>query len=97
MTHYSQIRGTVLDWLGIDLTESQVSEILNDPKIQGEFKKWGLDTCTREMIGNFLAERICGMPWPCFRDSESTKEAFWNRLKENGPKLGYKVEDDELL
>lgn len=90
------IKAVVNDWYGIELTNAQVEEILSVPSIRGEVDEFGVfDTETRSKIGNYLARKIVGRPWPLNGDDQVTRDEFWEKLRTNGKTLGYKVHPTE--
>jgi hypothetical protein len=89
--HREEIRNAVHDWMGIDLTEPQLDEILAVPRIKNEIEEWGVDTVARERIGKYLAMKIVGRPWPCYGDGEEAKNRFLLEFEERAPKSGYKL------
>lgn len=95
-TTVKDVCDVVNDWCGIELTEDQAMEILNDPNLKDDISHWGVfDTTTRESIADFLAKKIVGRDWPTGQDPVSVMESFWAQLRTKGKELGYKVHPTE--
>ena len=86
------VRNVVLDDTGINLTDEQVEEILQDPHLGGQVKQWGTtDTEVRSQLSNFLSERILGRgnPWPIYKDGREAFNVFIAKLQAKAPEKGY--------
>ena len=87
-----KIRDVVSDWMGLNLTEAQVEEILSVPSLRGEIEEWGVsDTVTREKIGDFLARKIVGRSWPMNGEDQKGKDAFYASFDTRAKELGYQL------
>ena len=86
------VRNAVSDDTGIELTDEQLNEILQDPHLGGQLKEWGTDTEVRSLLMNFLSERILGMgnPWPINRDGREAFDRFIARFEAEAPSKGYR-------
>lgn len=90
----SEVRDVVSDWMGLNLTESQVDEILSVPSLRGEIEEWGVsDTVTREKIGDFLARKIVGRSWPMDGEDQKGEDDFYESFETRAKELGYQLVD----
>ena len=76
--------------LGFILTDTQVDRYIKDEK-----PKYGCsDTNDVETLADYLSQKIAGMHWPLYGDSQEYKDKFERKMKENSKKLGFDWKDD---
>jgi hypothetical protein len=83
------VKGSVHDWLGIDLTDSQIEEILADDHVGNEARRWGVDTVVRERIGDYLAVKIVGKRWPLYGTPKEERDTFFETFEKNAEARGF--------
>ena len=82
-----EVRG----WMSIELNDTQLDEILADPHVRCQIDEWGIDTCTREAVGAFLARKIVGRPWPMYGDDRAERDAFFKEFDQKASLMGYRM------
>lgn len=80
---------TAADYCGLELTEAQAREVLEDPKVRESLICGGRDTVSREMVANSLAMRIVGTRWPTY--AQGGFDVFMAGLQARAHDLGYKM------
>lgn len=80
-------------WYGFELTEEQVNEFLDSEYCSPNMPFDGIiDTDDRDRFGDFLANKICGANyWVTNGDPQEEKEKFFKDMRENAPRMGYKI------
>lgn len=73
----------VNDWMGLQFSESQMSELLNkNPQIYAEILDWGVfDTCVRESLMSAVGVDLIGRKCPVFADGEAAGNSFYDDIK----------------
>jgi hypothetical protein len=79
----NDIRNEMKDFYGVDLTEEQVRERIEDKDLDV------FDTHERSCYIQYIAREITGMDYPCNGDSHEYSRIFWDKLKNNHKDKGY--------
>lgn len=80
-------------FLGFEITQEQFLEIIEtDQELKSDILVGGGDTMNREWFQNNLAIKITGLDWPCNMDGQDAWNLFAEKMREKGPKLGFKTE-----
>ena len=83
------VANAVNDWMGIQLTDAQIDEILAEESLGSDCRRWGVDTVVREHIAQFLAKKITGRPWPIGNTPKEEAEEFFTLYEANAEAKGY--------
>ena len=83
------IRNAAHDWMGLALTEAQITEILDDKNLGYDALQFGIDTVVREKIAAHLAKIITGREWPLYGTPKAEKDEFFRLFEANAEAKGF--------
>lgn len=72
-------------WYQVELTKELVIEFIKDRQ-----SAFCFDTFEREDLGYFIANKVCGKPWPMNGDSDEIKKEFYREFSNNMAKFNIK-------